>query len=103
MKKCSFYLSVSLLLTFFFGTGLHAQRAEYHFDVPTAKEGFSVVRSENNSLRVAHNVPNLAIDEITDNGYTGNIIEMNGLYLPADAGVLQRGGVRRARRRRIDR
>lgn len=87
MKKCSLLLSVSLLLTFFLGTGLHAQRAEYHFDAPTSKEGFSVVRSENNALRVVHSVPNLAIDEITDNGYTGDIIEMNGLYLPADAGV----------------
>lgn len=87
MKKCFHFLGVGLLLTIFFGANLQAQRAEYHFGSPSTHEGFSVVRSEGNALRVVHSVPNLAIDDFTDNGYSGNVIELNGIYLPADAGA----------------
>ncbi len=86
MKKVFLNLSLSLLLTVFVGGQLMAQRAEYKFDTRASGEGFTILRSESNALHFAHALPFMAIDDFSDNGYSGKNIELGGIYLPANAG-----------------
>ncbi|KAF0129526.1 MAG: hypothetical protein FD155_2449 [Bacteroidetes bacterium] len=86
MKKVFLKLSLSLLLTVFVGSQLMAQRAEFKFDTRSSSEGFTILRSESNALHFAHALPFMAIDDFSDNGYSGKNIELGGIYLPANAG-----------------
>lgn len=65
---------------------LFAQRTEYQFDT-TKTEGISLIRSSQDGLRFSFHIPRMALNSVEENGFSGQVIELQGIYLPADAGM----------------
>jgi hypothetical protein len=65
---------------------LFAQRTEYLFDT-SMPEGISLIRSSQDGLRFSFHMPRLALNTVEENDYAGQVIELQGIYLPADAGL----------------
>ncbi|MDP2236778.1 MAG: C25 family cysteine peptidase [Bacteroidales bacterium] len=84
-KSYSFFI-VSIIFILF-SIGAEAQRTELKFQSPTVKEGFQIQRSDAASFRFSHGIPEMAIDDFDANGYMGQVIELNSIYLPANAGA----------------
>lgn len=87
MKRIYHYLILMTLLSFISSQDVLAQRTTYQFNPKFAKEGFQLLRADAGTLRFNHSLPGLALDAFTDNGYSGQVLELNGIYLPADAGA----------------
>ncbi|GAB1417653.1 hypothetical protein MASR2M12_04180 [Bacteroidales bacterium] len=87
MRKESCLLLFGLFLSLITSFPLSAQHTEYSFQTRSATEGFTLKRSDAASVTVLHSLPTIALDDFTDNGYAGQVIELNGIYLPADAGA----------------
>lgn len=64
---------------------LFAQRTEFQFD-NTKEEGISVFRSSQDGLRFSFHIPRMALNSVEENGFSGQVIELQGIYLPADEG-----------------
>jgi hypothetical protein len=64
-----------------------SQRNEFRFDTQSEKEGFLIQRSDVSTLSFSYSIPAMIIDEFESNGFSGQVIELNGINLPADAGA----------------
>jgi hypothetical protein len=89
MKR--FYKNYSFLFvsTIFIllGLSVEAQRSEFKFQSQSEKEGFQILRSDVSAFRFSHAVPEMAIDAFEANGFSGQVIELNSIYLPSNAGA----------------
>lgn len=81
-----------LLLPFFIfvfiqsSTLVFGQSTEYLFDT-SKQEGISLMRSSQDGLRFSFHIPRMAVSTVEENGFSGQVIELQGIYLPADAGT----------------
>ena len=66
---------------------LQAQTRELTFNNTAQNEGLSVEKSTRSCLTMRHAMKQLQITNITDNGYTGDIVQSGtGIFLPANPG-----------------
>lgn len=65
---------------------IFAQRTEFQFDT-SKSEGIALLRSSQDGLRFSFHIPRMAISTVEENGFSGQVIELQGIYLPADAGM----------------
>lgn len=89
MKKIYFRGTFLQLIIFIFlqnSAILFAQRAEFQFDT-SKPEGIELLRSSQNGLRFSLHIPRMALNTVEENNFSGQVIEMQGIYLPADAGM----------------
>jgi hypothetical protein len=84
-KNYLFFLASIIFILF--SSGAEAQRTAIKFQSPTEKEGFQIMRSDAASFRFSHGIPEMAIDDFDANGFIGQVIELNSIYLPANAGA----------------
>ena len=78
-------LSVAVLLLS--ALALNAQTRDLNFNNSAQREGLSVEQSTRSGLQMRHALKHVSILNITDNGYTGDVIEGGtGIALPANAG-----------------
>ena len=78
-------LSVAILL--FSALTLNAQTREFTFNNTNQREGLTVEQSTRSNLRMRHTLNQLQILNITENGYTGDILQGgSGIALPANPG-----------------
>ena len=65
----------------------NAQTRDLNFDNTASREGLSVEQSTRSSLQMRHALKHVSIFSITDNGYTGDVVEGGtGITLPANPG-----------------
>ncbi len=78
-------LSVAVLLLS--ALAMNAQTRDLNFSNTAQREGLSVEQSTRSGLQMRHALKHVSILNITDNGYTGDVIEGGtGICLPANAG-----------------
>lgn len=87
MKNFFRFSAFAMTFVLVFANSIFAQSADYHFSTRTSTEGFTLMRSEADGLRFAFGIPQMSISDFSDNGYSGKTIELNGIYLPANAGA----------------
>jgi hypothetical protein len=75
-------LFVLLMLSPAFG-----QRIELNFPDAWGENGYNLVRHDNSGVRVIHSIPQLAIEELDEDGTTWQMIDMEGIYLPNNEGA----------------
>lgn len=86
MKFSFRILTVAILL--FSALAMNAQTRDYAFSNTAPSEGLSVEQSTRSGITMRHALKHLQILNITDNGYTGDVVEAGtGVTLPADAGA----------------
>ena len=86
MKFTFRILTVAIML--FSALALTAQTRDYTFNNTAQKEGLSVEQSTRSGITMRHALKHMEILNITDNGYTGDVVEAGtGVTLPADAGA----------------
>ena len=86
MKLFYRILSLSVLLTV--GQLLSAQSRDFTFANSAKEEGLFIENSTRSGLQMRHSLKQMSLVEVTDNGYSGEVIEAaKGIFLPADAGT----------------
>jgi len=84
MKIFSRILTVAIMLT---AMALNAQTRDFTFSNTAQREGLTVGQSTRSNLTMRHALKQLQILNITDNGYTGDVVQASaGICLPANAG-----------------
>ena len=84
MKFFSRILTVAIMLT---AMALNAQTRDFTFSNTAQREGLTVGQSTRSNLTMRHALKQLQILNITDNGYTGDVVQASaGICLPANAG-----------------
>lgn len=66
--------------------GLFAQITEYQFDNGKSKEGFVIEKATRSGLSISHSLKKISVEDISDNGYSGQQLHINEITLPSDAG-----------------
>ena len=85
MKFSFRILTVAILLIS--AMALNAQTRDFTFNNSAEKEGLSVVQNTRSNLSMRHALKQMSILNITDNGYTGDVIQGGtGVVLPANPG-----------------
>lgn len=84
-KNYSFFLGSAFFILLSFSAV--AQRTEIKFQSTSEKEGFQILRSDASAFRFSHAIPTMAIDDFEANGFAGQVIELNSIYLPSNAGA----------------
>ena len=85
MKHILRTLPIAILL--FAAMALTAQTRDFTFSNNAQREGLSVEQSTRSGLSMRHSLKQLHILNITDNGYTGDVIQGgSGISLPANEG-----------------
>ena len=85
MKHILRTLPIAILL--FAAMALTAQTRDFTFSNNAQREGLSVEQSTRSGLSMRHSLKQLHILNITDNGYTGDVIQGGtGISLPANEG-----------------
>ena len=85
MKHILRTLPIAILL--FAAMALSAQTRDFTFSNNAQREGLSVEQSTRSGLSMRHSLKQLHILNITDNGYTGDVIQGGtGISLPANEG-----------------
>ena len=85
MRHCFRLLILATLMLS--GIALNAQSRDFNFNNTAQREGLSVEQSTRSGLQMRHALKHVSIFNITDNGYTGDVIEGGtGIALPANAG-----------------
>ena len=84
----SFFKSKIILLLFLMMMVemLNAQTRSFTFNNSASKEGFSTTSRSASNIRMRHSLKKLTLNRIVDNGYSGEQIELSGIFLPADQG-----------------
>ena len=78
-------LSVAILLLSVMT--LNAQTRDFNFSNSAQREGLNVEQSTRSGLQMRHALKHMSIINITDNGYTGDVVEGGtGIALPANVG-----------------
>ena len=86
MKFTFRFFTVAIML--FSAMALNAQTRDYTFSNNAPSEGLSVEQNTRSGITMRHALKHLQILNITDNGYTGDVVEAGtGISLPADAGA----------------
>ena len=86
MKLTLRIITVAIML--FSALAMNAQTRDYTFSNTAPSEGLSVEQSTRSGITMRHALKHLQILNITDNGYTGDVVEAGtGITLPADAGA----------------
>ena len=85
MKNC--FRSLSLAILLFSAMATFAQTRDFSFNNSADREGLSVVTNTRSSLQMRHALKHVEILNITDNGYTGDVVQGGtGIVLPANEG-----------------
>ena len=85
MKLITRTLVSAILL--FSAMALNAQTRDFNFNNSAQKEGLSVEQNTRSAITMRHALKHIEILNITDNGYTGDVIQGgSGISLPANAG-----------------
>ena len=85
MKFFPRYLTTVILL--FSAMALNAQTRNFDFNNSAPSEGLTVGQSTRSGLTMRHTLKHLEISNITDNGYTGDVVQGGtGIVLPANPG-----------------
>ena len=78
-------LTVAILLLS--ALALNAQTRDFSFNNSAQKEGLTVEQNTRSGLQMRHALKSVSVVNITDNGYTGDILQGGtGIVLPATAG-----------------
>ena len=81
MKFFPRYLTTVILL--FSAMALNAQTRNFDFNTSAPSEGLTVGQSTRSGLTMRHTLKHLEISNITDNGYTGDVVQGGtGIVLP---------------------
>ena len=84
MKFFSRIITLAILFT---AMALNAQTRDFTFSNSAQREGLTVGQSTRSNLMMRHALKQLQILNITDNGYTGDVVQAGtGISLPATAG-----------------
>ena len=84
MKTIHTLATAILLLT---AMALNAQTRDFHFSNSAQSEGLTVEQSTRSGIQMRHALKQLSLVNITDNGYTGDVVESStGISLPSDEG-----------------
>ena len=84
MKFFSRIITLAILFT---TMALNAQTRDFTFSNSAQREGLTVGQSTRSNLMMRHALKQLQILNITDNGYTGDVVQAgSGISLPATAG-----------------
>ena len=85
MKLITRTLVSAILL--FSAMALNAQTRDFSFNNSAQKEGLSIEQNTRSAITMRHALKHIEILNITDNGYTGDVIQGGtGISLPANAG-----------------
>ena len=85
MRHCFRLLFLATLMLSFMD--LNAQSRDFNFNNTAQREGLRVEQSTRSGLQMRHALKHVSIFNITDNGYTGDVVEGGtGIALPANAG-----------------
>ncbi len=63
-----------------------AQTRDFTFSNGASKEGFTTITQTGAALQVRHALKQMRLCTFTDNGYSGEQIEISGVFLPAEEG-----------------
>ena len=78
---------VSLAILLLSAMALNAQTRDFSFNNTAQKEGLTVESNTRSGLTMRHAMKQVSIVNITDNGYTGDVVQGgSGICLPANAG-----------------
>ena len=79
--------TLSLAILLFSAMATNAQTREFNFNNSAQQEGLTVGQSTRSNLVMRHSLKHIEILNITDNGYTGDVVQGGtGISLPANAG-----------------
>ena len=85
MKIFSRILTVAIVLLS--ALALNAQTRDFTFNNSAQREGLTIGQNTRSNLMMRHALKHLEIVNITDNGYTGDVLQAGtGISLPANAG-----------------
>ena len=85
MKIFSRILTVAIVLLS--ALALNAQTRDFTFNNTAQREGLTIGQNTRSNLMMRHALKHLEIVNITDNGYTGDVLQAGtGISLPANAG-----------------
>ena len=80
-------LTLLVFILHFSAITLHAQTFDFTFSNSANSEGFTIEQNTRSSLTMRHALKHLEILNITDNGYTGDVLQAGtGVTLPANPG-----------------
>ena len=83
LKPTTLLIAIMLLSAM----ALHAQTRDFNFNNSAQNEGLYLEQNTRSGLTMRHALKHLQIVNITDNGYTGDVVEGGtGIALPADPG-----------------
>ena len=85
MKSSLHILPLAILL--FSALALNAQSRDFSFDNSAQREGLSIESNTRSGLTMRHSLKQLSLINVTDNGYTGDVIQGgSGICLPVNEG-----------------
>lgn len=76
-----------VVLLSLFASGLNAQSLSFDFNNEASREGFKMTASKTTSLRLTHNLTGMRLENMETDKGNGQVISLNGIYLPNDAGA----------------
>jgi len=82
LRMAGFAVSMILLLG-----NLQAQSLQFQFDNNSSKEGFKLESSRSNSAVIRHSIPQMTLETLEMEQASGQVISLNGIYLPNNPGA----------------
>ena len=76
-----------VVLLSLFASGLNAQPISFDFNNEASREGFKMTASKTSSLRLTHNLTGMRLETMETDKGNGQVISLNGIYLPNNAGA----------------
>ncbi len=80
------YFGLVVLLGLF-ASELNAQQLSFDFNNEASREGFKLTASKTSSVRLSHNLTSMRLENMETDKGNGQIISLNGIYLPNNAGA----------------
>ena len=82
-----FFRIFSIAILLFSAKVMNAQSRDFYFDNSAQNEGISIESNTRSGLTMRHALKQLSLLNVTDNGYTGDVIQgITGINLPANEG-----------------
>lgn len=86
-NRSTFHLTSLLAFLLLITVGLQAQSLHFQFENNSSKEGFKLESSRSNGAVIRHSIPQMTIENLELEQATGQVISLNGIYLPNNAGA----------------
>ncbi|MBU2556360.1 MAG: T9SS type A sorting domain-containing protein [Bacteroidetes bacterium] len=88
MKRFSImrFLGLTILAISLIG-GLSAQQLSFNFDNQASKDGFRLTDSRASGVHISHSLTQMSLQDMETDKGSGQIISLNGIYLPNNAGA----------------